>query len=89
MNYLARAGRNYEWTLLAEKADFLVIMAYDMQAQIWGRCIASANDPLSQVGRGVTNDFIPLGMKRERGSLENVVSLLVSCTKHGAAQHHT
>ncbi|KAF5828765.1 glycoside hydrolase superfamily [Dunaliella salina] len=46
-------GRNYEWTELARHADPLFVMGYDMQAQIWGRCIASANDPFSLVLNGL------------------------------------
>uniref|UniRef100_A0A7S3VKA2 GH18 domain-containing protein n=2 Tax=Dunaliella tertiolecta TaxID=3047 RepID=A0A7S3VKA2_DUNTE len=46
-------GRNYEWTELSRHADLLFVMGYDMQAQIWGRCIASANDPLALVRNGL------------------------------------
>eukprot|EP00983_Pelagomonas_calceolata_P075645 1153097-Pelagomonas_calceolata.AAC.5 len=49
----SHAGRNYEWTELSRHADLLFVMGYDMQAQIWGRCIASANDPLALVRNGL------------------------------------
>ncbi|KAK9841972.1 hypothetical protein WJX81_002090 [Elliptochloris bilobata] len=54
-------GRNYDVRGLAAAADLVFIMAYDMQSQIWGRCVASANSPLALVRRGV-QQYLDLGV---------------------------
>ncbi|WAR25860.1 DIAC-like protein [Mya arenaria] len=37
--------RNYDYQVLVAAADFLFVMAYDMQNQIRGSCVAGANSP--------------------------------------------
>jgi len=39
--------RCYDYTSLADIADFIFIMAYDERSQVFGRCIAWANSPLN------------------------------------------
>mmetsp|Transcript_9629 Transcript_9629/g.28999 ORF Transcript_9629/g.28999 Transcript_9629/m.28999 type:complete len:399 (+) Transcript_9629:234-1430(+) len=46
-------NRHFDWPGLAAAADLLFIMSYDMQSQIWGRCVASANTPLALMARGI------------------------------------
>lgn len=46
-------GRFYDFAALAEVADYLVIMAYDMASYIWGACVATPNSPPPQVMWGV------------------------------------
>nr|CCA27450.1 DiNacetylchitobiase putative [Albugo laibachii Nc14] len=46
-------GRYYDWNALAEAADFLFVMSYDMRSQIYYQCIASANSPLALVRKGL------------------------------------
>ncbi|KAJ8376412.1 hypothetical protein SKAU_G00069920 [Synaphobranchus kaupii] len=40
--------RCYDYVALAESCDFLFVMSYDEQSQIWGDCIAMANAPIKQ-----------------------------------------
>uniref|UniRef100_A0AAY4E075 Di-N-acetylchitobiase n=2 Tax=Denticeps clupeoides TaxID=299321 RepID=A0AAY4E075_9TELE len=40
--------RCYDYPAIAESCDFLFVMSYDEQSQIWGDCIAMANAPFSQ-----------------------------------------
>lgn len=46
-------GRNYDYPALAAATDLLYVMAYDTRSQIYSRCIASANSPLSIAERGL------------------------------------
>ncbi|XP_052812205.1 di-N-acetylchitobiase-like [Mya arenaria] len=45
--------RNYDYQGLAAAADFLFVMAYDMQSQIRGSCVAGPNSPFPSVMEGV------------------------------------
>jgi di-N-acetylchitobiase len=46
-------GRAYNYKGLELASDLLYQMVYDTRSQIYGRCIASANSPLSVAQRGV------------------------------------
>ena len=46
-------GRCYEADKIAQVTDFLVVMAYDEQSQIFGPCVASANSPLPKTEMGI------------------------------------
>ncbi|NP_001279199.1 di-N-acetylchitobiase precursor [Callorhinchus milii] len=41
-------SRCYDYVSIAESCDFLFVMSYDEQSQIWGDCIAMANAPYNQ-----------------------------------------
>ncbi|KAL3922982.1 MAG: hypothetical protein SGPRY_004365 [Prymnesium sp.] len=58
-------GRDYDFLALAEASDLLYVMAYDTRSQIYGRCIASANSPLSIALRGLTR-YIQLGIPAQK-----------------------
>ncbi|KAL4440207.1 hypothetical protein ABPG75_003208 [Micractinium tetrahymenae] len=58
-------GRHYDWAGLAAAADLLFVMAYDMQSQIWGSCVASANSPLPLVRRGL-GQWLELGVPAKK-----------------------
>lgn len=44
--------RCYNYTGIADACDFLFVMSYDEQSQIWSECIAAANAPLNQTLAG-------------------------------------
>ena len=46
--------RCYDAKALAEVTDFLVIMAYDEQSQIFGPCIGMGNSPFNKTVSGRT-----------------------------------
>jgi di-N-acetylchitobiase len=46
-------GRFYDVKGLAEASDRLFLMAYDMQSQIFGRCVAQANSPYQLIKQGL------------------------------------
>ncbi|EGB07863.1 hypothetical protein AURANDRAFT_26629 [Aureococcus anophagefferens] len=48
-------GRFYDVAGIAEHADYLLIMAYDMASYIFGACLATPNSPPPQVLQGVLN----------------------------------
>ncbi|KAK9837735.1 hypothetical protein WJX74_003939 [Apatococcus lobatus] len=58
-------GRNYDWLGLSQAADILFVMAYDMQSQIWGSCVASANSPLAQARHGL-EQYLQLGIAADK-----------------------
>ncbi|GAX78080.1 hypothetical protein CEUSTIGMA_g5522.t1 [Chlamydomonas eustigma] len=58
-------GRNYDWAGLAAAADLLFVMSYDMQSQIYGRCIAAANSPAALVEKGL-RQWLDLGVPRSK-----------------------
>ncbi|PRW45439.1 di-N-acetylchitobiase [Chlorella sorokiniana] len=58
-------GRSYDWHGLASAADLLFVMAYDMQSQIWGSCVASANSPAALVLRGA-QQWLELGIPADK-----------------------
>jgi len=46
---------------MAAAADVLFVMAYDMQSQVYGRCVAQANAPLEQVRWGL-QQYLAMGI---------------------------
>jgi len=58
-------GRNYDYKALADASDLLYIMGYDTRSQIYGRCIASANAPLSLAAYG-TRLYLELGIPADK-----------------------
>uniref|UniRef100_UPI00398EBB6D di-N-acetylchitobiase-like n=1 Tax=Pristiophorus japonicus TaxID=55135 RepID=UPI00398EBB6D len=54
-------GRCYDYVAIANSCDFLFVMSYDMQSQIWDDCIAKANAPYQQTLSGYTS-YISLGI---------------------------
>ncbi|XP_053549283.1 di-N-acetylchitobiase [Bombina bombina] len=51
--------RCYNYTGIAHFSDFLFVMSYDEQSQIWTECVAGANAPYNQTLTGY-NQFINL-----------------------------
>ncbi|KAF7243381.1 Di-N-acetylchitobiase [Varanus komodoensis] len=41
-------GRCYNYTGIADSCDFVFVMSYDEQSQVWSECIARANAPYNQ-----------------------------------------
>ena len=58
-------NRYFDWLGLAQAADFLFVMAYDMRSQIWDQCIASANSPLMQSEHGI-QQYLELGINEDQ-----------------------
>lgn len=58
-------GRDYDYAGLAAAADALFVMAYDMQALMFGRCVAAANAPLPLVERAV-DAWLRLGVPADK-----------------------
>ena len=54
-------GRNYDWGSIGTAADIVFVMAYDMQSQMYGPCLATANSPYPLVERGL-RQWIDLGI---------------------------
>ncbi|XP_061423741.1 di-N-acetylchitobiase isoform X1 [Lethenteron reissneri] len=54
-------GRCYDYPAIAEAVDFLFVMSYDMQSQIWEDCIAMANAPYVKTVQGYEK-YIYLGI---------------------------
>ena len=54
-------GRNYDYVGLARSSDFLFVMNYDTRSAIYGRCIASANAPLSKASRSIQR-YLDIGV---------------------------
>lgn len=50
--------RCYNYTGIADACDFLFVMSYDEQSQIWTDCVAKANAPYLQTLIG--KDRMPL-----------------------------
>lgn len=44
--------RCYNYTGIADACDFLFVMSYDEQSQVWSDCIAAANAPYNQTLTG-------------------------------------
>uniref|UniRef100_H3B472 Di-N-acetylchitobiase n=1 Tax=Latimeria chalumnae TaxID=7897 RepID=H3B472_LATCH len=53
--------RCYDYVSIAEACDFLFVMSYDEQSQIWGDCIALANAPYKQTLTGY-DDYIKMNI---------------------------
>jgi len=58
-------GRNYDYVALVAAADLAYIMMYDTRSQIYGKCVASANSPLSVTERGLIR-YLDLGISPEK-----------------------
>eukprot|EP00242_Pyramimonas_sp_CCMP2087_P011805 CAMPEP_0198202110 /NCGR_PEP_ID=MMETSP1445-20131203/5191_1 /TAXON_ID=36898 /ORGANISM="Pyramimonas sp., Strain CCMP2087" /LENGTH=325 /DNA_ID=CAMNT_0043872847 /DNA_START=217 /DNA_END=1197 /DNA_ORIENTATION=+ len=58
-------GRWYDYKGLADASDFLFVMSYDMQSQMWARCIAQANAPLGQSRHGL-EEYLALGIPADK-----------------------
>ncbi|XP_073449739.1 di-N-acetylchitobiase-like [Aquarana catesbeiana] len=54
-------NRCYNYSAIAELSDFLFVMSYDEQSQIWTECIARANAPFNQTITGY-QQFVNLGI---------------------------
>lgn len=54
-------GRAYDYAALSRASDALYVMAYDMQSQITGPCIAAANAPYFGAARGLGR-YLDLGI---------------------------
>ena len=55
-------GRQYDYYALSQVSDYLYIMGYDTNGQIWdGQCIARAVSPIMNIQRGVQS-YINLGI---------------------------
>ncbi|TRY63142.1 hypothetical protein TCAL_00347 [Tigriopus californicus] len=59
--------RCYDYKALADQADLVFVMAYDIQSQIWGnpRCQAKANSPINQTQMGL-DTYTDLGIPRDK-----------------------
>ncbi|XP_067845734.1 di-N-acetylchitobiase-like [Heptranchias perlo] len=54
-------GRCYDFLRIANSCDFLFVMSYDMQSQMWDDCFAKANAPYYQTLSGYSA-YINLGI---------------------------
>ncbi|XP_078418019.1 di-N-acetylchitobiase [Cetorhinus maximus] len=54
-------GRCYDYAAIAHSCDFIFVMSYDMQSQIWGDCIAKPNAPYNQTLAGY-DAYLKLGV---------------------------
>uniref|UniRef100_A0A8C6QM42 Chitobiase n=1 Tax=Nannospalax galili TaxID=1026970 RepID=A0A8C6QM42_NANGA len=57
--------RCYNYTGIADACDFLFVMSYDEQSQIWSECIAAANAPYNQTLTGYS-DYIRMGISPKK-----------------------
>ncbi|XP_012516582.1 PREDICTED: di-N-acetylchitobiase isoform X1 [Propithecus coquereli] len=57
--------RCYNYTGIADACDFLFVMSYDEQSQVWSECIAAANAPYNQTLTGY-NDYIKMGINPKK-----------------------
>uniref|UniRef100_A0A8D2ACQ6 Di-N-acetylchitobiase n=1 Tax=Sciurus vulgaris TaxID=55149 RepID=A0A8D2ACQ6_SCIVU len=57
--------RCYNYTGIADACDFLFVMSYDEQSQIWSECIAAANAPYNQTVTGY-RDYIEMGINPKK-----------------------
>lgn len=57
--------RCYNYTGIAESCDFVFVMSYDEQSQVWTDCIARANAPYSQTLTGY-EDYIHMGINPKK-----------------------
>uniref|UniRef100_A0A8D2JGZ7 Di-N-acetylchitobiase n=1 Tax=Varanus komodoensis TaxID=61221 RepID=A0A8D2JGZ7_VARKO len=58
-------GRCYNYTGIADSCDFVFVMSYDEQSQVWSECIARANAPYNQTLAGYDN-YIRLGINPKK-----------------------
>ncbi|KAM8792002.1 di-N-acetylchitobiase [Rhynchonycteris naso] len=57
--------RCYNYTGIAEACDFLFVMSYDEQSQVWSECIAAANSPYNQTLTAY-DDYIKMGINPKK-----------------------
>ncbi|KAG8437213.1 hypothetical protein GDO86_008057 [Hymenochirus boettgeri] len=57
--------RCYNYTGIASSCDFLFVMSYDEQSQIWTECLAAANSPLNKTLSGY-EQYITLGIEPKK-----------------------
>ncbi|XP_049627213.1 di-N-acetylchitobiase [Suncus etruscus] len=57
--------RCYNYTGIADSCDFLFVMSYDEQSQIWSECIAAANAPYNKTLSGY-DDYIKMGINPKK-----------------------
>ncbi|KAM3839651.1 di-N-acetylchitobiase-like [Vipera latastei] len=57
--------RCYNYTGIADSCDFVFVMSYDEQSQVWSHCIARANAPYNQTLAGYDNyTFMGINQKK-------------------------
>ncbi|XP_042321749.1 di-N-acetylchitobiase-like isoform X1 [Sceloporus undulatus] len=57
--------RCYNYTGIAESCDFVFVMSYDEQSQVWSDCIARANAPYNQTIAGY-EQYISMGIDPQK-----------------------
>ncbi|XP_060088107.1 di-N-acetylchitobiase [Heteronotia binoei] len=57
--------RCYNYTGIADSCDFVFVMSYDEQSQVWTDCIARANSPYNQTLTGY-DDYIHMGINPKK-----------------------
>ncbi|KAJ6656293.1 hypothetical protein lerEdw1_003949 [Lerista edwardsae] len=57
--------RCYNYTGIADSCDFVFVMSYDEQSQVWSDCIARANAPYNQTLAGY-DDYLHLGISPKK-----------------------
>ncbi|KAK1339864.1 hypothetical protein QTO34_018422 [Cnephaeus nilssonii] len=57
--------RCYNYTGIADACDFLFVMSYDEQSQVWSECIAAANAPYNQTITAY-DDYIKMGINPKK-----------------------
>ncbi|XP_078075351.1 di-N-acetylchitobiase-like [Mustelus asterias] len=54
-------GRCYDFVTIAKSCDFLIVMSFNIQDQMWDECFAKANAPYDQIFAGLAA-YIRLGI---------------------------
>ncbi|XP_053105372.1 di-N-acetylchitobiase isoform X2 [Hemicordylus capensis] len=57
--------RCYNYSGIADSCDFVFVMSYDEQSQVWTECIAGANAPYNQTLAGY-DDYLDLGINPKK-----------------------
>ncbi|XP_006831064.1 PREDICTED: di-N-acetylchitobiase [Chrysochloris asiatica] len=57
--------RCYNYSGIADACDFVFVMSYDEQSQVWSECIAAANAPYNQTLTGY-DDYIKIGINPKK-----------------------
>ncbi|XP_045691538.1 di-N-acetylchitobiase [Phyllostomus hastatus] len=57
--------RCYNYTGIADACDFLFVMSYDEQSQVWSECTAAANAPCNQTLTAY-DDYIKMGINSKK-----------------------
>eukprot|EP00123_Amoebidium_parasiticum_P021156 comp6252_c0_seq1/m.2073 comp6252_c0_seq1/g.2073 ORF comp6252_c0_seq1/g.2073 comp6252_c0_seq1/m.2073 type:complete len:429 (-) comp6252_c0_seq1:64-1350(-) len=58
-------GRAYDYHSLAAVSDLLYVMVYDTRSQVFDRCLAGANAPLSLTQRGLAR-YMDIGVPKDK-----------------------